>query len=603
MSEASDGITAIKIRIPRLPGADEAEADLEERGNVALADPEGPLEMESAYKGDPSYAFDDREDPETSAPLTDFEELLPADPSLTDAGTDPERTEERLALPAFTPEPVVPSTGKIRILVILGHPREGSLCEGIAEAYADAALAGGHEVRMLPLRTLDFDLHECQQDLEPCLESAQESLVWAEHVVFVFPVWWGSMPALLKGFLDRTFRADFAFRERPEGGWEGLLAGRTAEMLVTMDTPRWVFDYVQGKPAVRALRDSTLGFCGIGPARVISFGPVLHSTPQQRSRWLDQASEAARQAQARHRTGWRPQLKAWRDAARLQFYLFPALVVLLGAFTAANTLAAPVAWVTLSLAILAAVTLEFVTVLTNEWHDLPSDSRNQNSSLFNGGSRVLVENRLSILQLLRGRNVALAVLLVITTVLALTVPAVANPVLVPILVMLGLGMGLAYTAPPVKLCSRGLGEVAVAFTHSVLVFWLGYATQGGSLTSLLPWTLVAPMFFAILPAILLAGLPDMEADELVGKKTLAVRLGRRRLTKTALAMVVVSALLHIALVPFSGWFLTLPLVLHAGWLSRGILDYLARPQPGRIDGLLLRALTYMFWFFLAPLLS
>ena len=106
-----------------------------------------------------------------------------------------------------------------RILLILGTPKRDSLCHALAEAYSNGARGQGHVVRQLPLGELQFDpiLREGfgqQQTLEPDLLEAQRQIHWAEHLVFVYPVWWGGVPALLKGFFDRTFLPGFAFKYR-----------------------------------------------------------------------------------------------------------------------------------------------------------------------------------------------------------------------------------------------------------------------------------------------------------------------------------------------------------------------------------------------------
>jgi putative NADPH-quinone reductase len=97
------------------------------------------------------------------------------------------------------------------------------------------------------------------------------------------------MPALLKGWLDRVLLSGFAFEERADGGWDGLLGGRSATLIATMDTPRWIFSGILHSCSIRALRDATLRFCGFGPVRVLLFSPIRTSTPEQRRLWLEQA--------------------------------------------------------------------------------------------------------------------------------------------------------------------------------------------------------------------------------------------------------------------------------------------------------------------------
>lgn len=186
-----------------------------------------------------------------------------------------------------------------RVAVIVGHPAADSWCGALAESYAAAALAGGHEVRMVHLAKLDFDpsLHEGYrqiQALEPDLLAAQGTVAWAEHVVIAYPIWWGSVPALLKGFLDRILLPGFAFKYRPGRAFpEQLLRGRSAQLLVSMDTPPWYFRWVYRMPGIVQLKKTTLEFCGIAPVKVAAFGPLISSSSAQRASWLVKAARLA----------------------------------------------------------------------------------------------------------------------------------------------------------------------------------------------------------------------------------------------------------------------------------------------------------------------
>jgi putative NADPH-quinone reductase len=182
-----------------------------------------------------------------------------------------------------------------RILVILGHPSADSLCAGLAQAYLAGARSAGAEVRLLCVGQLGFDplLHagyRGAQPLEPDLQAAQAQIAWAGHLVWVYPTWWGAMPALLKGFIDRVFLPGFAFKHHQGSSrWDKLLAGRSAELLVTMDTPPWYYRWVQRGPGHHQMQKTILGFSGIRPVRVHEFGPVHSATAQRKQRWLAQA--------------------------------------------------------------------------------------------------------------------------------------------------------------------------------------------------------------------------------------------------------------------------------------------------------------------------
>jgi len=182
-----------------------------------------------------------------------------------------------------------------RILMILGTPKSNSFCQALFEAYAQGALSKGHAVRQLKLGSLNFDPvlrdgFEQSQQLEPDLLEAQRQIHWAEHLVLVYPIWWGGMPALLKGFFDRIFLPGFAFKYRNRSQlWDKLLSGRTADLLVTLDTPPWYFRWVYGAPGHRQMTRTILGFCGIKTRRLSQFAPIRPSTEEQRQRWLRQA--------------------------------------------------------------------------------------------------------------------------------------------------------------------------------------------------------------------------------------------------------------------------------------------------------------------------
>lgn len=182
-----------------------------------------------------------------------------------------------------------------RILMILGTPKTSSLCHALGEAYAHGARNEGHVVRQLKLGELSFDPvlrdgYDQSQTLEPDLLEAQRQIHWAEHLVFVYPVWWGGFPALLKGFFDRVFLPGFAFKYRARSQlWDKLLSGRTADLLVTLDTPPWYFRWVYGAPAHRQMTRTILGFSGIKTRRLSEFAPVRPSSEEQRQSWLRRA--------------------------------------------------------------------------------------------------------------------------------------------------------------------------------------------------------------------------------------------------------------------------------------------------------------------------
>lgn len=188
------------------------------------------------------------------------------------------------------------------ILVVLGHPNVNSLCAGLAKAYVEGAMAAGHTPRELRLAEMSFDPNlrfgnKITQPLEPDLLAAQEAIQWAQHLVFVYPNWWGLMPALMKGFLDRTLQSGFAFKFHKGGlSWDKLLKGRTAQLLVSMDTPPFIYRWIYGQPGHNAMKRTILGFCGVQVLRTDEFGPVHGANETKLNAFLDRAKRLGREA-------------------------------------------------------------------------------------------------------------------------------------------------------------------------------------------------------------------------------------------------------------------------------------------------------------------
>ena len=179
-----------------------------------------------------------------------------------------------------------------KILIINGHPNKNSFCFGIAEAYKKGALISGSEVKEVIIRDLKFNPnlefgYEKRIALEPDLLIAWEKIKWADHLVWVHPVWWGGLPAITKGFIDRLFLPGFVFRYRKNSvWWDKLLVGKTAHIITTLDQPGLYYWLVFGRPSVNQLRKTVLGFCGVKPVKVTYVQPIRNSKIEFRNEWL-----------------------------------------------------------------------------------------------------------------------------------------------------------------------------------------------------------------------------------------------------------------------------------------------------------------------------
>jgi putative NADPH-quinone reductase/1,4-dihydroxy-2-naphthoate octaprenyltransferase len=515
------------------------------------------------------------------------------------------------------------------VLVVHGHPRTPSLCAALADAYTAGARAAGHEIETIDLAAIEFDpdVHTVsprQQPLEPDLERVRQLIAWAGHLVFVFPAWWGVGPARLQGLLDRVLLPGFAFVETPNGRFAGLLHGKTAHLVITMDMPPAVYRLIYRAPGLNAMKRSALGFCGVETTATLSFGPVKDSSAVQRAAWMERCRalgfslrEGPRSRAARAGA----KLLAWVRALRLQFYPMTWMAYTIGALAAA---AMSGRWDRQSywLGYACLFFIEAATVFTNEWFDFETDRRNLLYGPFNGGSRVLLEGGLRFSELRTGIVLALIAAAGFSGLLIDGMPATSAP-----LGAAALGaatvLGLGYTAPPLRLAWRGLGELTVAFTHSFVVILCGHLLQNGAFTDPFPWLISIPLFIAVLPAIILSGVPDADADRAAGKRTLVVKLGGRRAEWLALSLVPAAALAALLLkgLPAVRGALDglLPFVLpHAGLLMYLIYREATRsarrlaqtrahgadpssPVQGRINSLMIAALSYIVWFVLTPL--
>jgi NAD(P)H dehydrogenase (quinone) len=188
-----------------------------------------------------------------------------------------------------------------KILIINGHPNKASLNFGFAEAYKKGALASNAEVQEITISELQFNPNlafgfQKRTDLEPDLLAAWEKIKWADHLVWIHPVWWGGLPAIMKGFIDRLFLPGFAFQYRENSMfWDKLLKGKTAHIITTLDQPSWYYWLVYGKPSVNQLKKSTLHFCGVKKVKVSYFGIVKNSDDAVRKKWISNVEKLGAQ--------------------------------------------------------------------------------------------------------------------------------------------------------------------------------------------------------------------------------------------------------------------------------------------------------------------
>ena len=186
---------------------------------------------------------------------------------------------------------------KNKILIINGHPLKASFNGAIVKAYEKGAKTNNVEVRHLDIADLKFKAfiegYDKGAKTEAAILKAQELISWADHLVWVYPTWWGTMPALVKSFIEQTFMPGFAFKYKKSTQtvkWDKYLSGKSAHLISTMDAPTWYTKYLIGDPGFKTIK-YIMNFCGIRPVKRTYFGSVKVSNEKRRKQWLAKAEK------------------------------------------------------------------------------------------------------------------------------------------------------------------------------------------------------------------------------------------------------------------------------------------------------------------------
>jgi putative NADPH-quinone reductase len=191
----------------------------------------------------------------------------------------------------------------VNVVIVQGHPDPagGHFCHALAAAYAQGAAAAGHAVRRVEVARLDFPWLRTKVEfdtapLPAALAEAQAAIAWAGHVVFVYPLWLGGMPAVLKAFLEQIARPGFAFAVSPGGSSRPALRGKSARVIVTMGMPAAAYRWYFRAHSLKSFARNVLNFVGIKPVRSTLIGSVEAVAEPRRAAWLRKVAELGRAA-------------------------------------------------------------------------------------------------------------------------------------------------------------------------------------------------------------------------------------------------------------------------------------------------------------------
>jgi putative NADPH-quinone reductase len=181
----------------------------------------------------------------------------------------------------------------MRILVLDGHPDpdRARFVHALADAYAEGATAAGHEVARIDVATLDIPPLRSAAAWEAeggeGVRAAQEAIAAAQHIVILYPLWLGDIPAALKAFFEQVLRPGFAFPRGARGLNNGLLKGRSARVVVSMGMPAVIYRWFFVAHSLRSLERNILGFVGLGPVRRTLVGNVAGLKDEARQAWIE----------------------------------------------------------------------------------------------------------------------------------------------------------------------------------------------------------------------------------------------------------------------------------------------------------------------------
>ncbi len=185
----------------------------------------------------------------------------------------------------------------MNVLIINGHPGKNTFNHALVDAFIKGTKKSNADIKTLEVSDMNLKLdmigYDKEQPISENIKQAQEMVSWADHLVWIYPTWWATVPAMLKAFFEQVFISGFAFKYKKSKHfvkWDKYLEGKSAQIISTMDSPPWYYRLLIGDPGFKTLKD-IMNFCGIKPVKKTYFGSVKVSTEKQRQKWLEKAEQ------------------------------------------------------------------------------------------------------------------------------------------------------------------------------------------------------------------------------------------------------------------------------------------------------------------------
>lgn len=438
----------------------------------------------------------------------------------------------------------------MKILIVVSHPKQDSLNHGLKDALVKGVQERGAEIEVLDLYKERFDpllYDRAENDNDPVILRMQQQVRDADGIIFVAPLWWANIPAMLKGFFDKVFTEGFAFKYNQAGLPEGILENKKALLLGTCDTPPAIARIAGTVMGFKSVVKGVLKFSGIKDAKYKLFGSVLSSTEKKREEWLKKVEDLGRDFATPPGMAerFKQSLFAYIKAVRLPLFSFVFSLILLGAAIGASVMTR-FSWSGFMLACFIGLMGHAAVSLSNEATDEAADKINLNRTMFNGGTGLLAKGAISKKQLKAGW--------IIASIMALGIPAVLVFMfhyhwLLLASAAVALFLGVQYSLPPFRFSRFGLGEIVAFFAYGIPMVLIGFIleTDTAAVNNIIDhyrFLLVSlPVSLLVLTTLCLTQIPDTEADRSIGKRSVSVLLGSRNVMKLCLGFLFITVLL------------------------------------------------------------
>lgn len=186
----------------------------------------------------------------------------------------------------------------MRVAIVFNHPYKGSYCHAILDSVKKGLDKAGHKIDVIHLDHDQFNPVMTAEDLlafrnkksiDPQALEYIQRIKAADHLVFIFPIWWELMPALMKGFIDKVIFPGETYDYTSSGyGMVTLMDNlKSATVITTMNTPAMMYKLMYGDAIKKALIRGTLKKSGIKKVKWLSLNMVKASSNQKREKWLE----------------------------------------------------------------------------------------------------------------------------------------------------------------------------------------------------------------------------------------------------------------------------------------------------------------------------